>query len=290
MSRIDITGERVGKLLVVRYLGVVGGSCKYLCVCDCGEEREIQTSHLRAGCTRSCGCTTKEYLSENSKTHGMYRTNTYKAWAAMKERVKDKNKPNYEGKGIKVCAGFQKFEYFLNKLGECPEGYSLERLNFDGHYSCGSCSECLEKGWSDNCAWIEARKQAWNRSTNVFYEYLGEQKCIAQIAEEAKVPYHILKWRLKAWDGDLAKALSEPVEKRSKDKMRGQTCHFNPYEGNLTGNSSQFPGVRWHERSKNWRVVIRVDGKDIYLGSYNHELEAHKVYQENIGVKQLVRK
>ena len=39
----------------------------FLCVCDCGNEKEIRASSLLSGATQSCGCLRNEKVSENGK-------------------------------------------------------------------------------------------------------------------------------------------------------------------------------------------------------------------------------
>lgn len=51
-ARKDRTGERFGKLTVLRELG--GG--KILCRCDCGNEKVINRSNVISGKVKSCGC------------------------------------------------------------------------------------------------------------------------------------------------------------------------------------------------------------------------------------------
>lgn len=43
---------------------------------------------------------------------------------------------NYGGRGIKFK--FNSFEEFLNELGPRPTGYTLDRVNNDGHYEVGN--------------------------------------------------------------------------------------------------------------------------------------------------------
>lgn len=52
MKRIDITGNRYGKLVVLEYLG----NARYRCRCDCGNETIVFSGNLRKGHTTSCGC------------------------------------------------------------------------------------------------------------------------------------------------------------------------------------------------------------------------------------------
>lgn len=54
---IDLTGQRFGLLVVEGRAGSSrhGGST-WLCRCDCGGEKTVQSGCLRGGGTRSCGC------------------------------------------------------------------------------------------------------------------------------------------------------------------------------------------------------------------------------------------
>lgn len=61
-GRVDITGKKFGRLLVLLY----AGNSSYLCKCDCGKEVIIKTSHLKNGNTQSCGCLQKDRASEAS--------------------------------------------------------------------------------------------------------------------------------------------------------------------------------------------------------------------------------
>ena len=48
----DITGQKFNRLTILKYLG----ESKWLCKCDCGNEKIVQTSSLKSGKTKSCGC------------------------------------------------------------------------------------------------------------------------------------------------------------------------------------------------------------------------------------------
>ena len=55
-KKIDLTGERFGKLTVLAPAENIGSRTAWLCRCDCGRELVAKTVHLRAGKVRSCGC------------------------------------------------------------------------------------------------------------------------------------------------------------------------------------------------------------------------------------------
>jgi hypothetical protein len=44
------------------------------------------------------------------------------------------------------------------------------------------------------------------------------------------------------------------------------------------GTTSTYKGVSWHKKGSKWQAQIRLDGRNIYLGYYNSQLEAHLAY------------
>lgn len=56
MKRIDLTGQRFGRLTVIRYDHSEHDGTHWLCKCDCGNEKFAAGYSLRSGNTKSCGC------------------------------------------------------------------------------------------------------------------------------------------------------------------------------------------------------------------------------------------
>ncbi|MBO5384524.1 MAG: hypothetical protein J6A30_09515 [Ruminococcus sp.] len=64
-NRIDRTGQKFGRLTVIRPDGVYTKPCgttesKFWCKCDCGNELSVLSHNLVSGNTSSCGCLAKE--------------------------------------------------------------------------------------------------------------------------------------------------------------------------------------------------------------------------------------
>lgn len=55
-KKVDLTGQRYGKLTVLRPAEKIGAKTAWFCRCDCGRETVVQTCNLRHGNTKTCGC------------------------------------------------------------------------------------------------------------------------------------------------------------------------------------------------------------------------------------------
>lgn len=55
-ARFDITGNRYGRLTVIKRVLISDKRARWECKCDCGETTVVRGSSLRNGNTRSCGC------------------------------------------------------------------------------------------------------------------------------------------------------------------------------------------------------------------------------------------
>lgn len=73
MGKIDLTGQRFEKLLVIKEQGRnKHGSVTWLCKCDCGNTRSVPSNYLRQNVTTSCGCSKKsaEIIDITGKKYG----------------------------------------------------------------------------------------------------------------------------------------------------------------------------------------------------------------------------
>ena len=54
-KKLDLTGQRFGKLSVLRPAENINGRTAWVCRCDCGQETVVRTIHLRCGRIKTCG-------------------------------------------------------------------------------------------------------------------------------------------------------------------------------------------------------------------------------------------
>lgn len=117
--------------------------------CHCGNEFEARASNIKSGNTKGCGC-----LRGGLVKHGLSSTKEYSCWLGMRNRCCNQKSPDYEnygGRGINVCARWiNSFENFYSDMRDCPEGFSLDRIDVNGNYEPG------------NCRWADNSKQAFN--------------------------------------------------------------------------------------------------------------------------------
>lgn len=189
-KRIDITGQRFGRLVAVSKAPSSQGRnplTHWNCICDCGEARVVGTMNLVRGRAKSCGCLQKEVVSENSTTHGMSRSGTYRSWNAMWGRCTRVGNPsfaNYGGRGVTVCDRWKSFESFFSDMGARPEGMTLDRFpNADGNYEPG------------NCRWATKAEQDNNKRTNVHVTWRGKTQTYSQWARELGQKPSVLRAR-----------------------------------------------------------------------------------------------
>lgn len=203
-KREVVCGERFGRLTVIASVDVLSSANdkKYLCMCDCGNVKDIWKGSLVSYGTDSCGCMTGKKLSELRRKHGKSRSGQYKAWYAMKNRCTNESSPFYKyygGRGISVCDSWKNsFEEFLRDMGDRPEGCTLDRIDNNGNY----CKE--------NCRWATRKEQQRNRRGNTSIEFNGERMTLSGWAERLCVPRSVLASRVRlGWSID--RVLTEPV-------------------------------------------------------------------------------
>jgi hypothetical protein len=81
----DLTGQRFGRLTVMRRLPQPDGRCE--CRCDCGAATLVDPRNLKSGNTLSCGCLMRELSAERLTTHGMTGTPEHQLLRGARSRA-----------------------------------------------------------------------------------------------------------------------------------------------------------------------------------------------------------
>ena len=160
---------------------------KWVCMCDCGNRREVHGSGLLSGQTKSCGCWNDEILRLRSLSQISY-SRLYRIWAVMWERCRNKKGRawhRYGGRGIAVCDEWKQFAGFRRDMGAAYKpGLSLDRIDVNGGYA------------QSNCRWADVRTQANNKKNTPIVTFCGKTQALAYWADELDMDRDLLYRRL----------------------------------------------------------------------------------------------
>lgn len=196
-------GEKFDRLLVLNI--IEKNKRKYLvCLCNCGNIKEIYYFDVISHKTTSCGCKLKK--------HGYRKTKLYKLWAGIKDRSlnsKSKKFKDYGGRGIDMFEGWiNSFEIFMNdvlRLGY-KEGLQIDRIDNNRGY------------YPDNIRFTNGFVNNNNKRNNVRKTFNGETHTIAEWTRMYNLDRQLIYSRLrKGWS--FEKALLTPTA--SKYRSRG---------------------------------------------------------------------
>ena len=73
----DLTGQRFGRLTVMKRVGTADRKAIWRCHCDCGKKTNVRSSDLKSGNTKSCGCLGNHFAKRNLLEGGFYGKNKF---------------------------------------------------------------------------------------------------------------------------------------------------------------------------------------------------------------------
>ena len=147
MARIDITGNKYGKLIVIEYSHKDSRNVTYWkCLCECGNEKVIRGQHLKSGAIISCGC--------HKITHGLTNHWFFGIWRSEHNRCNNINNVeyhNYGGRGIQCLWTVEEACEWADNNPKPGEEYQLDRIDNNGNYH------------ADNVRWVTSSENNFNR-------------------------------------------------------------------------------------------------------------------------------
>lgn len=197
MKKLDLTGQRFGRLVVIEEAPKLQGNRKrrWLCQCDCGKNIVVFHGNLRSGNTKSCGCTRGKKQIIHGKTRrkkGERKPRLYSIWDNMKQRCYNPNHTGYHlygGRGITVCDewknDFQAF-YDWAMANGYEDNLQIDRIDNDGNYE------------PRNCRWVTPIENSNNRRNNTMIEYKGYVRTISEWAKITGIPAGKISKRYRA--------------------------------------------------------------------------------------------
>ena len=230
-SRIDITGQRFGRVTVLEYShSDKRRQTMYKCKCDCGNIFITRGSGLKSGHVTSCGCTTR------ARTHSLSQSRIYHTHRKMIQRCtyeKEDNYADYGGRGITICKEWHDPEvtgadrlregnpYFMNFYNwAMANGYddtkTIERIDVNGPYA----------PW--NCTWVTHSEQQLNKRNNQ-YIHDGEELLVrSEFCKKYNIDPNFVRNKLDAgWSLD-AIVLAAKYPERGIHKPRVSQKHKYP--------------------------------------------------------------
>lgn len=156
---IDLTGSKLGRLIVLRRGANIGGKPGWVCECSCGNIKTFRGGDLRSGESASCGCLRNDKVRSSISTHGdaprSGKRPEYNIWCSMKARCSDRDardRQYYFDRGIRVCERWSNsYAAFIADMGPRPSSkHTIDRKDNDRGYE------------PDNCRWATWSEQRRN--------------------------------------------------------------------------------------------------------------------------------
>lgn len=205
MRRLDITGQKFGRLTAVRpYSKNNGGTIIWEFKCDCGNLVYKPVAKRNQDANIGCHTCYLKHLSGRTRVHGYSnKTKEYRSWIHIKSRCYNPKVPAYSyygAAGVGMCVEWvESFPAFLAYIGPAPSPkHSVDRLDNSKGYEPG------------NVRWATIKEQANNKTTNILYTIDGVTKTMAEWCDEYGMDWDLVWSRVKAHGYDIVRALTEP--------------------------------------------------------------------------------
>lgn len=289
----DITGFKFGRWTVIQRVEDKILPCgerrvMWLCQCECGKKKELTTSTLTSGHSKSCGCLQKELASKNQAYNLVGKR--FGKLTVIKRIDQPKN--------LKL----KRDAYWLCKC-DCGSEKEIIKTTYD-----------LTSGNTKSCGCLR-RESFTNKKYNTYdlsgeygvgYTFKGEEfyfdledydkikgyywyfndngYLITPKNETTKERIRLHRLIMNACKGIEVDHIQHNKNDNRKENLRLVTTQQNGMNKSLCkNNTSGITGVYWNKNSDKWNVKIGFNGKSIDLGFYldfNDAVYARKEAEE----------
>ena len=212
MTNEEFVKHKFDRLTPIRFVEMRKGSAYWLCTCDCGKSIITRKTSCQMGVSKSCGCLRLELKTKHGHKLKSNQSLTYASWSAMRTRCNNKNYIDhhlYYDRNIKICDRWNKFENFLEDMGERQKGLTLDRIDNDKGY------------FKENCRWANYSQQTRNRRCSPLIEYKGERKNLIDWCEQLNLSHTAVYSRINVYKWSVEKAFERKViPKKSISSLR----------------------------------------------------------------------
>ncbi len=192
----DLTGMKFGHWTVLRLDLGKRHPTKWLCVCECGQDRTVQAGHLKSGASTNCGCKRVPVIKHGQARTGRF-SKKYMTWRAIKSRCNHLSHPSSEYYHGLLCTHWQNYENFDADVEDPPrDNLTIDRIDNTKGYEPG------------NVRWVTMDEQHRNQSNCRWIEFEGRRQLLSEWAAELKLNISSLIERIEKYG--IEKALTTP--------------------------------------------------------------------------------
>lgn len=128
---------------------------------------------------------------------------TYLAWRNMRNRCTMPALPEYKhygGRGITYDPAWIDFNAFLADMGECPDMFTIDRIDVNGDYT------------KENCRWVSRTENQRNQRRAKMITWNGQTKHFIEWAAELGLNPDTLRSRVFRHNWPLERAMTEKTK------------------------------------------------------------------------------
>lgn len=253
----DLTPYKYGKLTPIKYLG----KSRWRCLCDCGISKSVRADALKYGLVKSCGCLRP----------GRFKDLTGMTFGRLKviEEVQIK-----KGQSYWRC------------LCDCGNEHITAGANLrsGGTISCGCyakevtkiiCGTHLKSSHPLYSVWRKMIQRCENPCDSAYKMYGGRG---IKVSDRWKDVNNFIEDMSSGYAPELYLDRIDVNGDYTPENCRWVNASMRAYNRRKLKGKSNYHGVYFHPVNKRWVSYVTDEGKMKYLGSFDSEQEAAKVY------------